>query len=693
MPTKTDHKKQVNRLLILGWDAADWMMIDPLIAKGKMPHLQHLLEHGIRANLGTLEPKLSPLLWSSITTGKTADKHGILNFVEPQPDGSGLRISRSTTRKTKALWNIATQSGYRCNVTGWYASHPAEPINGNIISNVLAESITGKGVPLQPGTVHPTSLSDKIASHLQYPDNFPEDLLHFLIPKHREIKNNDERIIQLKKLMSYAISIENCALTTLEESSWDLSMVFFDAIDAMGHHFMQFRLPCMSHISNKESRWFADVMDRVYEWHDQSLGRILKASGENTTVILLSDHGFHIGAMRPILHDLTPEKRMEKEASWHRPFGVLVASGPGVNKNSQVAPCTILDIVPTSLRLLGLPVGDDMDGRTLTEILDVNTPKNTIASWDTKPGDAGLHPEDMRQDPSESAASLQQLIDLGYLAALPKDISAQLDLVRRESSFNLGVALMSIKKYKEAAPHFRTLLDEQPYNTRFAVCLSQCYLGMNDNKARVELLRSITSRVSNHAETMLTLAQALAMEGELDESIKIYQQTILKADPKVDLSLNLAFTALMQDRYNEAYVQIQLAIAKNPTDPISHITSSKIELFRGHFEEAAAHALDALELTQAIPEAHYILGAALAWYGDEESAKKSFEFAAAYDKENPTIPLFQLALAQKSRNKNEIQYFQRKYEEACRLTEIIRQKEAPFGPEVFARKFSLKLFN
>ena len=83
----------------------------------------------------------------------------------------------------------------------------------------------------------------------------------------------------------------------------------------------------------------------------------------------------------------------------------------------------------------------------------------------------------------------------------------------------------------------------------------------------------------------------------------------------------------------------------------------------------------------------------MAWYGDEESAKKSFEFAAAYDKENPNIPLFQLALAQKSRNKNEIQYFQRKYEEACRLTEIIRQKEAPFGPEVFARKFSLKLFN
>jgi len=63
---------------------------------------QALVDAGARADLGTLEPKLSPLLWSSITTGKTADKHGILNFVEPKPDGSGLQVSSSTTRSAGA---------------------------------------------------------------------------------------------------------------------------------------------------------------------------------------------------------------------------------------------------------------------------------------------------------------------------------------------------------------------------------------------------------------------------------------------------------------------------------------------------------------------------------------------------------------------------------------------------------------
>ncbi|MFM9097140.1 MAG: alkaline phosphatase family protein, partial [Phycisphaerales bacterium] len=74
--------RPVQRLLILGWDAADWQVIDPLLSRGRMPNLARLLAEGTRADLRTLEPKLSPLLWSTIATGKTADRHGILNFVE-----------------------------------------------------------------------------------------------------------------------------------------------------------------------------------------------------------------------------------------------------------------------------------------------------------------------------------------------------------------------------------------------------------------------------------------------------------------------------------------------------------------------------------------------------------------------------------------------------------------------------------
>src|SRR5262245_19681610 len=98
--------RRASRLLLIGWDAADWKFINPLRDAGQMPNLSRLVDHGVIANLATLRPCLSPILWTSIATGKTADKHGIAGFVEPIPGGAGLRVVSSTSRTTKAIWNI-----------------------------------------------------------------------------------------------------------------------------------------------------------------------------------------------------------------------------------------------------------------------------------------------------------------------------------------------------------------------------------------------------------------------------------------------------------------------------------------------------------------------------------------------------------------------------------------------------------
>jgi len=64
------------RLLLVGWDAADWKLIQPLVDEGKLPACRHLLETGVSGNLTTLEPELSPMLWTAIATGKHAYHHG-----------------------------------------------------------------------------------------------------------------------------------------------------------------------------------------------------------------------------------------------------------------------------------------------------------------------------------------------------------------------------------------------------------------------------------------------------------------------------------------------------------------------------------------------------------------------------------------------------------------------------------------
>ena len=127
-------QRLAKKVLLLGWDAADWKIIKPLLEAGLMPNLERLVSAGVMGKLLSLQPMLSPMLWNSISTGKRADKHGVLGFIEPDPLG-GIRPVTSTSRRCKALWNILTQSGFRTHVLGWFASHPAEPINGVCVTN------------------------------------------------------------------------------------------------------------------------------------------------------------------------------------------------------------------------------------------------------------------------------------------------------------------------------------------------------------------------------------------------------------------------------------------------------------------------------------------------------------------------------------------------------------------------------
>src|SRR6185295_2758722 len=96
-------ERLAKKVLIVGWDAADWQMIDPLLKGGQMPVLAAFLRGGVRAAIQTLHPIISPILWNSIATGKRADKHDILGFLEPDGKG-GVRPVSSTSRRAKAVW-------------------------------------------------------------------------------------------------------------------------------------------------------------------------------------------------------------------------------------------------------------------------------------------------------------------------------------------------------------------------------------------------------------------------------------------------------------------------------------------------------------------------------------------------------------------------------------------------------------
>ncbi|MSQ89886.1 MAG: hypothetical protein EXS01_00620 [Phycisphaerales bacterium] len=632
------------RLLVVGWDAADWIIIDRLIAAGRMPTLKAAIDAGVRADLRTLEPKLSPLLWTSITTGKTADKHGILNFVEPKADGSGLQVATSTSRSGKALWNILSQSGIRTHTVGWYASHPAEPIVGGVVSNLLQEgepSAATSPWPLVDGSVSPALRRERVAALRQRAANFPAETLRALLPSADTIGRTSARVATLCKLMAYATSIRAIACDALRnDAQWQCGMVFFDAIDTVGHHFMQFVPPRMAHVSERELRQYSGVMDAVYEWHDQALRDLLAAAGPDTTLILLSDHGFHSDHLRPVLADLAPERRAELESSWHRPLGVLVMSGGGIRAGSSPALPIILDIAPTALALFGLAAGEDMDGRVLSESLTQSTIPPRIASWEEVEGNSGLHPAEARLNTYEAADAITQLIDLGYMAALPADVQGQLDLVRRESLFNLGVVQMSRQRFNEGAVTFQRLVDQRPTDPRYVLCLARCLGAQFHLDGATSVLRTLIAHDSECLDARLLLAALLAQSARGADSAAIAefdaQLTLIiaaaKGRPQLEAGLGTAL--VLAGRHAQAIAHFEVAKKHDARQPAAHIGLARVALVQGDFENAIERALDALEVSQTAAEAHCILGAALAWSGDLDNAAISLLFALRHEGAN-----------------------------------------------------------
>jgi len=126
----------------------------PLVGAGKMPNLAWFLEEGICGNMATLQPVISPMLWTSYATVKRAYKHGVHDFSGPDPLSAGIRPVTNLSRKTKAIWTILNQQGLHTITIGWWPSNPAEELSrGVMVSNDIQTAdwnITSlrKGLPL-----------------------------------------------------------------------------------------------------------------------------------------------------------------------------------------------------------------------------------------------------------------------------------------------------------------------------------------------------------------------------------------------------------------------------------------------------------------------------------------------------------------------------------------------------------------
>ena len=657
------------KVLLIGWDAADWKVATPLMDQGLMPTLDDFVSHGVMGNLATLRPILSPMLWNSISTGMRPDKHGIHGFMEPDIHTGGIRPVTSTSRKVKAIWNILTQKGYKTHVLGWFAGHPAEPINGISVSDLYpyASQPIDQPWPLPPGAVYPENLRDTFADLRMHPAEVTEAAILPWIPRAAEIdQEKDKGLASFAKILAENLSIHNAATWILQNQPWDFLAVYYNGIDHFCHGFMHFHPPRMEGAPEDKFAIYQDVVNNAYRFHDMMLNTLLQLAGPDATVMLVSDHGFHSDHLRPRGIPREPAG----PAVQHRQFGLIAMRGARIREDERVYGATLLDVTPTILTLFGLSVGEDMDGRVLVQAFDEPPPVERIPSWEEMSGPCGMHPADLRMDPAAAQAVLQQFVALGYIQPPNENQQKAVETAVREANYNLARVYLDSRRPREALPLLQDLAlgsDE----ARFRQHLAQCHYMLGQRQEAKRILEDLIANPpkpqppkagAEDQEGRPVEAGALAPaeeglvprlegtpapespaaasptpwadwlmgvihfeEGRTGEALGCLLRAE-KTDPRLpNLHLRIGETYLRRQQYEDAERAFQRALEIDGDSAEAHLGLAQVHLRRRENEEAAEASLVAVGLQHFLPLGHYYLGVSLARLGHPHRAAVAFE--------------------------------------------------------------------
>ncbi|HEX9951871.1 MAG TPA: alkaline phosphatase family protein, partial [Rubricoccaceae bacterium] len=597
------------RVLLIGWDAADWKTIMPLVNAGHMPAMASLLARGAAGNLATLDPPLSPMLWTSIATGKTADEHGVLGFVSPRAGGSAGPVL-GTERRVRALWEIADAAGLRSAVVGWWPSHPADAVAGAVVSNFYQRSLNTpwSDAPLPEGTVHPPALADALAALRVHPAELTAAHLLPFIPALGSVdQDTDPRPAKLARIIADTASIHAAATYLLETTEWDFGAVYYDAPDHFGHGFMKYHPPKLPTVSDEDFETYRHVVEAGYRLHDLFLDHLLTIAGPDTTVVLVSDHGFHSDHLRPLAIPQIPAG----PAIEHRAFGVFAAAGPGVISGARVYGAGLLDVTPTVLTLLGLPAADDMPGRVLAEILDPPPVAARIPTWEPETPRPRVLPGPADADEEAVAAeqeALRQLVALGYV-----DDSSKQDFARQaalDARYYLAKVLLSRGRPAEAAD----LLDALCAEAGLAfygpwLVHARLHAGQTD-AAEADLARVESVLGADDVALGLLQAEVALRRGRTDEAIGRLDALAAAAPADPERHLARARVLVEARRSADAEEACEAVLRLDPENARAYALRAELRLERGDAEGAAESALEAVGRLYGLTDAHLTLARA-----------------------------------------------------------------------------------
>lgn len=264
-------------VLILGLDGATFDLILPWVEEGRLPALGRLLEEGAASRLRSTIPPITPCAWSSFMTGKNPGKHGLFDFVEPVPGTHQMRFTNATSRRAESLWSLLSRQERKVGIVNVPMTYPPEPVNGYLISGL--------------DTPHERS-------EFMYPPSLKQELRRQSIHYRIELQHlgNMRTNARRQKLLDEMRDLESVRTQTLKYLSRaypaDFRMIVYGSTDQIAHHFWHYMDPSHDKFDADGARLFADAVRDAYVHVDRQIASILEDEDNDSTIIVMSDHGF-----------------------------------------------------------------------------------------------------------------------------------------------------------------------------------------------------------------------------------------------------------------------------------------------------------------------------------------------------------------------------------------------------------------
>ncbi len=258
-------RAQGQRVVLLGADGATWTIINPMLARGELPHIADLMQRGTHAPLRSLEPMLSNRVWTSAATGVVPERHGITDFFF---DRRSIRVP--------TMWDLVHQDNGRLGIFEYLVTSPPLAVNGFALPGWMS---------LHPGATHPPRLIRRmwILAVIRHP---------WMAARYFWERGRADPLLNVKEF------VETTFKTTLyidfcRRCEPDLSALVWYGTDRMGHTLWRYHDPgAFPGSPHPASGRLRAVLSNYYRAVDREVGRVVSALDDGRTLfILMSDHG------------------------------------------------------------------------------------------------------------------------------------------------------------------------------------------------------------------------------------------------------------------------------------------------------------------------------------------------------------------------------------------------------------------